>query len=64
MDIAVTEMTEVHHRKLVLGAQISGVRDQLGDAIPRDDHVSFTLPICTLATAALTALRAAQRRCA
>ena len=39
MDVAVTEMAEVHHRELVLRAEIAGVCDQFGDSIARDDHV-------------------------
>ena len=37
--VAVAEVTEVHHRQLVLGSELAGAGDQLGDAVPGHDDV-------------------------
>ena len=39
MDVAVAEMAEVHHWEFMFGAELAGVRDQLGNTITRDHHV-------------------------
>ena len=65
VDVAVAEVAEVDHRQLDVSCPARRVCATSSATRSRGTTTSsLTLPICTLATAALTALRAAQRRCA
>ena len=44
MHVAVAEMAEVHDLELVLGAELAGVGDKLGDAVAGNDDVLVDLP--------------------